>query len=447
MYTPSYRASEQSGTGKKQEKYPQRFEENVGSAGSLTLVLQALLPCALLCNESASKDPETSATDITLIGGTNVSFSPPIEHFLCVLVPLLAHMGINVSAQMRKRGFYPRGGGEVHLSRVAVNSTEKEEKGETAKLLPITLTSQGIFSRVNIYVYVSPEDGRVLEKSKQATLLEAENMLKNTLVSAISDLLSTVSNTVDNIPICLESIDDMKRVCTLPPPLPMTSMSLSQSESESGSESQSAQTTCNTPFTATPRKQETSFTTNTCINANTTRSTSSSNSAGESHKINKNANKKYEQGKKQKVAHGGQQKPGKQQQKSKKVAITLGALVCLHTSTGCVISADAIMNEKDHNKFDEEKSSVATSEIVNTIISRLERTVSSGACIDEQTSDQLLIYMAFAPGTSEILCAPLCESDHSRHIEAAIDIISQFTHRQFVVELDTDTKCRLIRCE
>jgi RNA 3'-terminal phosphate cyclase len=62
-------------------------------------------------------------------------------------------------------------------------------------------------------------------------------------------------------------------------------------------------------------------------------------------------------------------------------------------------------------------------------------------------ADQLLVYMALAPGTSEILCAPLCQEDHSQHIEAAIDVISQFTHRQFEVEVHPETKSRLIRCE
>jgi hypothetical protein len=84
--------------------------------------------------------------------------------------------------------------------------------------------------------------------------------------------------------------------------------------------------------------------------------------------------------KKQKASHGKQQNS-----KPNKVAITLGALVCLHTSTGCVISADAIISERDHKKMDEAKFVGATDEITSTIMSRLCRTISSGACIDEQT--------------------------------------------------------------
>ena len=106
-----------------------------------------------------------------------------------------------------------------------------------------------------------------------------------------------------------------------------------------------------------------------------------------------------------------------------------------------------MMNEKAHQKFDLAKSTAATHDIVGTIMSRLSRAVCSGACIDEQTADQLLVFMALAQGTSELLCAPLCETDHSQHIEAAIDVITQFTHRQFVVEVHPETKCRLIRCE
>ena len=64
-----------------------------------------------------------------------------------------------------------------------------------------------------------------------------------------------------------------------------------------------------------------------------------------------------------------------------------------------------------------------------------------------QTADQILIYMILASGSSQILYAPLCEKDHTRHIEAAIEVITQITKCQFTVEINLETNCRLIQCD
>jgi RNA 3'-phosphate cyclase len=82
-----------------------RFE--VGTAGSVTLVLQALLP-VLACA------PERSRIAVT--GGTDVRAAPPLDYFRHVLLELLGRMGVNVRCGVRRRGYYPRGDGEVEIS-------------------------------------------------------------------------------------------------------------------------------------------------------------------------------------------------------------------------------------------------------------------------------------------------------------------------------------------
>lgn len=60
---------------------------------------------------------QTHPTLLTLRGGTNVSFSPPIDHFQHILLPLLSKMGINAQlASDHRRGYYPVGGGKVQIS-------------------------------------------------------------------------------------------------------------------------------------------------------------------------------------------------------------------------------------------------------------------------------------------------------------------------------------------
>ena len=82
------------------------FRFDVGTAGSLTLVLQALLPAALRAN---------APVRLHLTGGTDVRAAPPLDYLRFVLLPLLAQMGAAVQPTLQRRGYYPRGGGMVEL--------------------------------------------------------------------------------------------------------------------------------------------------------------------------------------------------------------------------------------------------------------------------------------------------------------------------------------------
>ena len=83
------------------------FRFDVGTAGSVTLLLQALLPVMI-----ASGKP----CDADIIGGTDVRMAPPLDYFREVLLELLSRMGARVRLEVRRRGYYPRGGGEVRVS-------------------------------------------------------------------------------------------------------------------------------------------------------------------------------------------------------------------------------------------------------------------------------------------------------------------------------------------
>jgi RNA 3'-terminal phosphate cyclase (ATP) len=80
---------------------------DVGTAGSVMLVLQSLLPALATAN---------GPSDLTLVGGTDVPFAPPFDHFDRIFVPALRLLGVQVTTQLRRRGFYPKGGGDVHVT-------------------------------------------------------------------------------------------------------------------------------------------------------------------------------------------------------------------------------------------------------------------------------------------------------------------------------------------
>lgn len=112
---------------------PGQYSFDVGSAGSATLVLQTVLP-ALLSADAPS--------ELTIIGGTDNPYAPPIDFLKTAFAPLLARMGGGLKLDVERRGYYPRGGG-----RFVATITPGELK-------PITLTDP-VEHRVSAIAYIT----------------------------------------------------------------------------------------------------------------------------------------------------------------------------------------------------------------------------------------------------------------------------------------------------
>ena len=96
----------------KQEK-SEEIKCILNSAGSIGLMIQQLLPCALF---SEIENKENKELSITLTGGTLVKFSPTIYYLNEVLFPILEkYMNIKASCDLIKDGIYPMGLVEVIL--------------------------------------------------------------------------------------------------------------------------------------------------------------------------------------------------------------------------------------------------------------------------------------------------------------------------------------------
>lgn len=78
----------------------------IGTAGSTSLVLQAVLPGLLAASAPSS---------IVLEGGTHNSSAPPYEFLANSYLPLLGRMGARVTSRLERAGFLPRGGGRVRF--------------------------------------------------------------------------------------------------------------------------------------------------------------------------------------------------------------------------------------------------------------------------------------------------------------------------------------------
>ena len=102
-----------------------------GSAGSVGLVLQTVfLPLALAGGESY----------LILRGGTHVAWAPSVSYLEHVFLPVLARMGARVQVELTRWGFYPTGGGEIHVRIAGI--------GEGESLTPIQLAERGKLEKV-----------------------------------------------------------------------------------------------------------------------------------------------------------------------------------------------------------------------------------------------------------------------------------------------------------
>lgn len=84
------------------EIVPGTHHFRVGTAGSATLVLQTVLPPLLIADDESH---------LTLEGGTHNAWAPPLDFLQHAFLPLVNRMGPSVTVDLRRPGFYPRGGG------------------------------------------------------------------------------------------------------------------------------------------------------------------------------------------------------------------------------------------------------------------------------------------------------------------------------------------------
>lgn len=129
---------------------PGEFRFDIGTAGSTSLVLQAIVPPLSFAD---------SGSIVTLIGGTHVPRSPCFQFLELHWVPYMQRIGYNVQLELETAGFYPRGGGCVHAA-VQPAST----------VSPLRLTNRGALKRIRGFSAVANLPSSVAERQKQQAL-------------------------------------------------------------------------------------------------------------------------------------------------------------------------------------------------------------------------------------------------------------------------------------
>jgi RNA 3'-terminal phosphate cyclase (ATP) len=141
-----------------QKILPGDYQFEIRTAGSITLLLQAIfLPLCLAHGTSM----------LTLVGGTHVPWSPSFHYFSEVLLPTLKWMGVCAEAAIEKWGFYPRGGGKIRLK---INPVHE--------LKPVFLIGRGSLKKIHGLSAISNLPKHVAERQKDQALKRIQEELK-----------------------------------------------------------------------------------------------------------------------------------------------------------------------------------------------------------------------------------------------------------------------------
>ena len=80
------------------------LQEDIGTAGSISLILQVLIPAVSLMKNNLK---------LSIIGGTDVPWSPTFDYTKHVFSEAMSRIGINFTSEIKRRGYYPKGDGLV----------------------------------------------------------------------------------------------------------------------------------------------------------------------------------------------------------------------------------------------------------------------------------------------------------------------------------------------
>jgi len=83
-----------------------RFKIDIGTAGSVTLILQTILLPSLYAEKESFFE---------IRGGTDVKWSPSVDYVKNITLKALKLLNANVEIELVSRGYYPKGGGLIRV--------------------------------------------------------------------------------------------------------------------------------------------------------------------------------------------------------------------------------------------------------------------------------------------------------------------------------------------
>ena len=142
---------------------PDEVAVDVGTAGSVTLVADTLLPLATRIDGPVRAH---------LTGGTDVRWSPSADYLRRVKLPLLRAFGLDADVDVERRGFFPAGGGELDV-RLRPSTLDPIELGAHKRDVPrADASSPGPDGSVSVYAVAANDlgDGDAADRAADAVV-------------------------------------------------------------------------------------------------------------------------------------------------------------------------------------------------------------------------------------------------------------------------------------
>jgi len=146
------------------EVIPGRYTINIGTAGSITLLLQSLLLPSIFSGKKIS---------FQITGGTDVKWSQPFDYFKFVFLPQMNRYA-EIETSLFRRGYYPKGGGEVKIRIKGKYALDNE----TDKIPAILLLNQKKLLQIRGISHASYDLGKssVAERQAESARLSLETL-------------------------------------------------------------------------------------------------------------------------------------------------------------------------------------------------------------------------------------------------------------------------------
>ncbi len=151
------------------EVHPGRYQFDIGTAGSTSLVLQTIyLPLSLA----------GGASHLTITGGTHVPHSPCFHYLEGQWLTFVRKIGLDIDLSMEAAGFYPRGGGRIQ-ARIR----------PAQELAPLEATQRGDLQRLAGLSAVANLDPDIARRQKHQALRRLEPRFREAKIKTL-DLAS-----------------------------------------------------------------------------------------------------------------------------------------------------------------------------------------------------------------------------------------------------------------
>lgn len=152
---------------------------DTGTAGSTSLVFQTLLPILIFGKDKSN---------LTLIGGTHVPMSPSYNYLCDVFLPAIASIGIDSKLNIKRWGFYPKGGGQV-LAEINPLSKNQNLTSNSNSGKNLQLINRGNLKSIKVTSAVANISLDIAHRENK----ESERLLRNAGYNALFDAISVSS--------------------------------------------------------------------------------------------------------------------------------------------------------------------------------------------------------------------------------------------------------------